>query len=43
MQIVSALAGAPAAIQTNLAAIFVSLELSRSIWLITSTLPMGRP
>jgi hypothetical protein len=26
----------PTAIQTNLAAIFISLELSRSIWLITS-------
>ena len=30
---------APAAIQTNLAAIFTSLELSRSIWLITSLSP----
>ena len=30
---------APTAIQTNLAAIFVSLELSRSIWLITSLSP----
>jgi transposase len=29
----------PAAIQTQLAAIFVSLELSRSIWLITSLSP----
>jgi len=28
-----------AAIQTNLAAIFISLELSRSTWLITSLLP----
>lgn len=28
-----------AAIQTNLAAIFVSMELSRSIWLITTLLP----
>src|SRR5271165_2069830 len=27
---------APTAIQTHLAAIFISLELSRSIWLITS-------
>ena len=27
---------APTAIQTNLAAIFISLELSRSVWLITS-------
>jgi transposase len=30
---------APTAIQSNLAAIFVSLELSRSIWLITSLSP----
>src|SRR5271165_424518 len=30
---------APTAIQTNLAAIFISLELSRSIWLITSLSP----
>src|SRR5271154_4224910 len=30
---------APPAIQTNLAAIFISLELSRSIWLITSLSP----
>jgi transposase len=29
----------PAAIQTNLTAIFVSLELSRSLWLITSLSP----
>src|SRR5208282_6869407 len=29
------------AIQTNLAAIFISLELSRSIWLITSLSPGG--
>jgi transposase len=29
----------PAAIQTNLTAIFVSLELSRSVWLITSLSP----
>ena len=32
-------AEAPTAIQTNLAAIFISLELSRSIWLITSLSP----
>jgi len=32
---------APTTIQTNLAAIFTSLELSRSIWLITSLLPGG--
>jgi transposase len=31
----------PTAIQTNLAAIFTSLELSRSIWLITSLTPGG--
>ena len=30
---------APTAIQTNLAAIFISLELSRSVWLITSLSP----
>lgn len=34
-------AQASSAIQTNLAAIFVSLELSRSIWLITSLSPGG--
>src|SRR5260370_8293496 len=32
---------APTAIQTHLAASFVSLELSRSIWLITSLSPGG--
>lgn len=31
----------PTAIQTNLAGIFMSLELSRSIWLITSLSPGG--
>lgn len=31
--------GEPGAIQTNLGAIFVSLELSRSVWLITSLSP----
>ena len=31
----------PTAIRTNLGAIFVSLELSRSIWLITSASPGG--
>ena len=30
---------APTAIQTDLAAIFISLELSRSIWLVTSVSP----
>ncbi|MGZ9020601.1 MAG: IS110 family RNA-guided transposase [Rhodoplanes sp.] len=34
-------AEAATAIQTNLAAIFASLELSRSIWLITSLAPGG--
>ena len=29
----------PAAIRTDLGAIFVSLELSRSIWLVTSLSP----
>ena len=32
-------AEAPTAIHTSLAAIFVSLELSRSVWLITSLSP----
>ena len=31
----------PTAIRTNLGAIFVSLELSRSTWLITSLAPGG--
>ena len=31
----------PTAIRSNLGAIFVSLELSRSIWLITSVSPGG--
>ena len=31
----------PTAIPTNLGAIFVSLELSRSTWLITSVSPGG--
>ena len=39
MQIVSDRPEAPTAIQTNLGAIFSSLELSRSIWLITSLSP----
>jgi transposase len=34
-------AEAPTAIQTNLAAVFASLELSRSVWLITSLAPGG--
>src|SRR6266851_8231321 len=36
MQVVADRAEAPTAIQTDLRAIFVSLELSRSTWLITS-------
>jgi len=32
---------APSAIRTDLGAIFVSLELSRSTWLITSLSPGG--
>jgi transposase len=39
MQIASDQLEAPTAIQTNLGAIFCSLELSRSIWLITSLSP----
>ena len=39
MQIASGKLEAPTAIQTNLGAIFCSLELSRSIWLITSLSP----
>lgn len=34
-------ADAPNAIQTHLAAVFISLELSRSVWLITSLTPGG--
>src|SRR6202043_2961996 len=41
MQIVVDRAAAPTAIQTDLRAIFVSLELSRSTWLITSLSPGG--
>ena len=37
----SALGPAQAAIQVDLAAVFVSLELSRSSWLITSLSPGG--
>ena len=37
----SALGPAQAAIQVDLAAVFVSLELSRSTWLITSLSPGG--
>ena len=39
MQIVAARPQAPTAIRTDLAAIFVSVELSRSTWLITSLSP----
>jgi transposase len=41
MPIVADRPGAPTAIQTHLAAIFISLELSRSIWLMTSLSPGG--
>ena len=41
MQVVADRAEAPTAIQTDLRAIFVSLELSRSTWLITSLSPGG--
>src|SRR6266705_3188633 len=41
MQIVADRAAARTAIQTDLRAIFVSLELSRSTWLITSLSPGG--
>jgi transposase len=39
MQVAADRAEAPTAIQTELRAIFVSLELSRSTWLITSLSP----
>jgi len=41
MPIAADRAEAPTTIQTHLAAIFISLELSRSIWLITSLTPGG--
>ena len=41
MQIVTDQAQSPTAIRTDLGAIFVSLELSRSTWLITSLSPGG--
>src|SRR5215213_1214712 len=41
MQVVAGRAAEPIAIQTDLRAIFVSLELSRSTWLITSLSPGG--
>src|SRR3954453_19590637 len=41
MQVVADRAAEPIAIQTDLRAIFVSLELSRSTWLITSLPPGG--
>lgn len=41
MQMVADRATAPTAIQTELRAIFLSLELSRSTWLITSLSPGG--
>src|SRR3984893_2722045 len=39
MQVIASRPEAPSAIRTNLGAIFVSLELSRSTWLITSLSP----
>ena len=42
MQTAAELPEAPTAIRTDLGAIFVSLELSRSTWLITSLSPGGR-
>src|SRR2546421_10570841 len=41
MQVLADRAAAPTAIQTDLRAIFISLELSRSTWLITSLSPGG--
>ncbi len=41
MQIITDRSQAPTAIRTDLGAIFVSLELSRSTWLITSLSPGG--
>ena len=41
MQFAAAQPQAPTAIRTHLGAIFVSLELSRSSWLITSLSPGG--
>ena len=41
MQIIAARPEAPSTILTDLGAIFVSLELSRSTWLITSLSPGG--
>ena len=41
MQTVADRPEAPTAIRTDLGAIFVSLELSRSTWLITSLSPAG--
>src|SRR5260370_32582986 len=41
MQVAADRAAAPTVIQTDLRAIFVALELSRSTWLITSLSPGG--
>ena len=41
MLAVTSLTESPAAIRVDLGAIFVSMELSRSKWLITSLLPGG--
>ncbi len=42
MPVVAAELEVPVAVRTDLCAIFVSLELSRSTWLITSLSPGGR-
>ena len=41
MQAISDRPEAPSAIRTDIGAIFISLELSRSTWLITSLSPGG--
>ena len=41
MQIIADRPEAPSAIRSNLGAIFISLELSRPTWLITSLSPGG--
>jgi transposase len=41
MQIIADRPKAPSAIPSDLGAIFISLELSRSTWLITSLSPWG--
>ena len=43
MQTVADRPEAPAVIRTDLGAILVSLELSRSTWLMTSLSPLSQP